>query len=817
MSRLRDNENYIANPRGRKWVWGNVKVIGQFSAIDFIIISIVLVVTIPFWFIKGVDLVSLFLVSIVLYLATFIMIIEVHGRKNYETIWELVKFAFQKEGKVSTFELVVTISEVYEVFRGFDVTNLTKQDEQVIEDELKSLFSSLRSGSIKIKKFNATLRLKEFSEELQAKLRLEANENKGQVMMSYLANVDGFKKQAMPNLFIEFHNVNQDELRGLIKRFKNVLQLQKMDLKEYNALHQFVFGDDELKIGKSSIKTGTEEMSACRIEWGRNVPSFYLQDLIFNDRVAFALEIKNPSFEEQEKIKKDVKRWSKQVIREQEVKGKNVIDQKEEIEALDAKDNVLGGYLFGNDDLKLFNGWVLVKKDLESSLSMKKQIGDLNLILRKSNLQLNPSINQQVEFLESFVYASETRRWFPTNTSTIAFGCPWQNQSLLDSDGAYIGTSDEIYPFVLDGWKDGAASKHTGIVARTGAGKSVLMQVLLAGDEVMHQVRNIVLDPKDSGFGETILNQFGGVQKDVFKARINPLAFSNRLNEENFSLMIDEKMAQIEEFLFILFKREVEKDGDKASLLSKFANQIKKFFLIKKADLMNGVEFSFGDIQRIINTKEFDFFFEKLIEGTFSRFNCKDDFGLKEKRSMVFNLKRVIDSHNEAVKNAILFLVLAKVNDEIYQRDDKDTKLGIWIDEAGDFFKSEYLVALIEKMIVKSRAFKTKIVWATQNITDLIGSDQSKLASILANSEHLFTGQLKDNQLAELNKMLLMAESESFSEVEKNWIRESINVDDKGKFIYQSGGFKRLIQVDYLNNFILKEWIERELERKGRE
>ncbi len=821
MHRIEDNSNYIANPKGRKWVWGNIKVIGQFSAIDFLIIFFALLITIPLWFISAVDKLSLFFVSIILYLGVFISIIEVHGQKNYEMVWEWIKFCFQKDNHFNSKQQFIENIEVYEVLKGFDVTNLTATDKSLIEGELRQLFSMLRSGSIKIKKFNSTLRIKNYTDQLEAMMKdldVDQDENKGKLLLSYYANVDLFKKQSMPNLFIEFHGVNENEMKGLLKRFVSVLNLKKIETEEYNALHQSIFGTDDYKVLKHSIKSEHNEISACRIEWGRNVPSFYLQDLIFNNSVSFAIEIKNPSFEEKEIIKKDVKKWSKKVIKEQELKGKNLIEQQKEIDEMEAQDNIYSDFLFDGNDIKLFNGWVIFEKDKTNPLDMKKQIADLNLVLKTTaNINLIAGMNEQLQNLENFTYkAKDVKRWFPVNSSTIAYGCPFQNKTTLDQKGAYIGKSEEIFPFVLDSWKDGAASKHTGIIARTGAGKSILMQILLASDEAMHKVKNIVLDPKDSGFGRTILNRFGGEEIDVWNYKINPFSFGVELNQTNIDEMIENKAAQIEEFLFLLFSREA-KHSENASLLSEFANLIKKFLIKKKNYLLNGAEFSFEEIKVGINTQRFDFFFEKLIYGTFSRFNCKDDFIFKSNRSTVFNLKKVIDSPNDAIKNAILFLILNKVNNEIYERDDKETKLGVWIDEAGDFFKSDYLVSIVEKMVVKSRAFKTKIVWATQNITDLIGTDNSKLASILANSEHLFTGQLKDNQLAELNKMLLLAESESFSEVEKDWIKESISVEDKGKFIYQSGGTKTLIQVDYLGNFIIKDWIENELERKGRE
>lgn len=353
------------------------------------------------------------------------------------------------------------------------------------------------------------------------------------------------------------------------------------------------------------------------------------------------------------------------------------------------------------------------------------------------------------------------------------------------------------------------------ILAKTGAGKTILMKKLILSDEVMANSRQFILDPKNDGYDKVVIEKFNGLSIDVDSVPLNPLA----LNYENVSEeIIDEKIVEIKEFLYLLFNKEIKTSNTTGLLVSEFVNDIKKFLNYWFIEIKNKSNPSFNNLSKWLidnSLSQYEFLIKTLTDGTYSKFNVKNEYKFVDK-SIVFKLQKVLENPSEEIRNVTMFLILNLIINEIYYRQNKTKNLSLWIDEAGDFFKSEFLAMKLEKLMVKSRSFNTKIGWATQNPTDLINSSNKILNSIFSNTEHLFIGQLKDSQVGAINEMIALAEGNILNEIEKNWIKDSSIEIDKGKFLYFNANKRYRIRSDYLGDEALYNWNEKWKESENR-
>ncbi len=818
---ITDNINYFDDPNGRKWSWGNFKYIGEFTAIDFIIIVICFFATIPLFFIPGANIMSLILWTIFAFMMTLILIAEFRGEKLYEKIWNSIIFIF-KNKKIDLKEILNDDENIYEVLNGFDISNLSKEDISKFDNQINDFFTSI-NGIVKIYKFNSTFRVNDALFELHKKANETKSENKQKIIYSYLENIESFKKSKMPNIYIKFTKMDEREIKKSISYLNGTLDLKKINADDWQSIKMSNFNiGNEFKydVSRNKIFSNRDEKIIGSIDFGRNVKSNYLEELIFNNDISFVLELKKPEYNESIKIKKSIKKWAKRVPFEdmEEIQGKDFFEMKDKLEQKDSKNQVMIDLIVGNDDLRLMSGNFIFTKNKNDELSIKKQFQDLNFKLKtKINLELISKFGKQDEYLRDFYldFSFENKKWYPVNVSTFTASTPFQNESFLDNGGAYIGTSSYLFPFVFNAWKTGTSGRHMGILAKTGGGKTILMKKLMISDEVLQNSIQYILDPKNDGFSD-ILEKFGGEKINVSKSSLNPLKFDKSIALDNFENEVDSKALEIQEFLFILFKKEIN-HGDVVTIISEFSDDLKIFLMKNKSKILKEKELTFSDLEITFSKiKKYNFIFKKLVHGTYSIFNKKETINFNNK-SIVFELHELMENPSEEMKDAKMFLVLNKIIDEIYYRQDKKKNLSLWIDEAGDFFKSQFLTKKLEKLMVKSRSFNTKICWATQNPTDLIGDNNKSLASIFANTEHLFIGQLKDGQIGVVNEMFKVAESESFSEVEKEHIKDSASTNDKGKFIYINSSQRHLIQTDYENDYFLKQWVEewKEINNRG--
>lgn len=808
MTKLNEGKNFIDNPKGRKWSWGSFTFIGEFTTIDFFIVMIgTLVIILNFILL---NFVAAIIINIIIFLLMMVFIKEVKGNKFYELIWNYLSF-WRNNQEIDILSYIEEKEEnVYEVISGFDVTNLTEDLINKIDIYFNRFYKKV-SGELKIIKTTSTYRLTDVLDKLD-ELFLKESKTKLQkeIIASYFENINYFKKENMPNLYLKFSNMNDLDIRAALKEIEPLLEIRKIPKIEWQAIQWLEFNGERFwKIKRSKIvsKNKNLEKSIVKVNFERNVPSLFLNDYIYNDNTSFVIDFKTPDYKEIQKVKKSIKKWAKNV-EDDSIVGKDFLDKMDKTSKKEAKNEVIMNWLFGNDDLKYFNVYITISKDEKSELSFKKQISIMSLDSQmRTNFSLNPLYSKQKEGFDNLYWKRNEYRFFPTNSSTITNILPFQNQAILDKGGGYIGYSGGRFPFVFHPFrKKGISGFHTGIISKTGGGKSTLLKLLSGCDFAIDNAKQIFLDPKNEF---RIVNEaIGGKTINVNITALNPLKLQSR-NTEDIKQIIDDKSIEIKEFLFIVFRREAELNGEIVEKISSLADEIKKFYLQNEKLILNDEEFIFSDIKKWFFKKgitKFDNILDKFINGIFSRFNNKDELDF-DKQNIAFELLHVKKIEDEAIRDAIMFLITTKVVNWIYANQIKQDKISLWIDEAGWFFKSNFLTKKIESLMVEARSFNTKITWATQNITDLINqkNDGERLISIFSNTEHLFLGQIKTPQRQAINKLFEGAGANKLSKSELNWIEDSDLPEDRGKFLYIRGGYSRKVKVDLKNQFILKD------------
>ncbi|NQX83114.1 MAG: DUF87 domain-containing protein [Mycoplasmataceae bacterium] len=810
MARIDKNRNYIDDPKGRKWSWGSVKFIGEFTLIDFLIISFFVLLITPL-FIFAPIWISL-LITFISFFFSMLMIKEVKGNKLYELIYDYFYYFWtSKDLNVLEFIEDKDSISVYEITSGFDISNLTEKNKIDIERNFSSLYQKI-NGELKIIKTSTTYRLDESLKEMGELIFDEKRKIAQEIKASYYENLDLFTKSKMPNIYLRFDNMDEIDIKIALKEIEELVEFRKLNSKEWQAIIFLEFGkENNFKVKRNRIigKNSGIEKSIVKINFQRNVPSLFMNEYIYNENTSFIIDFKTPDFKEIQKVKKSIKKWGKEV-EGQIVEGKNFIDKVNDASKKEAKNEIMMNYLFGKDELKFMNAYIIFTKDEDSKLSFKKQIEVSSFDSQfKTNFNLNPLQSKQKQFLRNVWFERNEKRWFPTNSSTITNMLPFQNESILNSKGAYIGTSGIAkFPFMFRPFrKKGISGFHTGIISKTGGGKSTLLKMLMAADYSIDETRFMIMDPKNEF--KVVMDSIKGKNIDVSRTALNPLKIvSNK--KENFEFDILDKVSEIKEFLYLILSRETKTNGEVSEKISAFSDVIKLFFESKKNLILKGKEFIFEDLEKwlkINKNKQFDNLISKFTKGALSRFNKKDevDFG---KDSFNFELLHVKNIKDEATRNAIMFSITSKVIDEIYKNQVKQQKISFVIDEAGWFFKSKFLAEKIEAIMVEARAFNTKLTWATQNVTDLINNriDNDKLISIYSNTEHMFLGQVKLPQRSALNELLESSGGNKLSKSELEWIEDSDMSEDKGKFLYQRGGISKKIKVDLHNNYAVKKF-----------
>ena len=85
--------NIVDFPKGRKYKWGNVKYIGEFTLIDFIFCFIIVILGVALFFLISIWIALI--INIFFYLLLIILIKEWSGYKSYELFIDMFKFIYK--------------------------------------------------------------------------------------------------------------------------------------------------------------------------------------------------------------------------------------------------------------------------------------------------------------------------------------------------------------------------------------------------------------------------------------------------------------------------------------------------------------------------------------------------------------------------------------------------------------------------------------------------------------------------------------------------------------------------------------------------
>lgn len=139
---------------------------------------------------------------------------------------------------------------------------------------------------------------------------------------------------------------------------------------------------------------------------------------------------------------------------EQSLENKDdYLKTKQEVEASNAQNNLFELEAMGVNLIKFISGSVIIKREVNKSWS--SQLMNINSQLKYLNLRLDTTIGKNQDIVNDFFNDNTNEKtWYPINSTVIANGVFFQNQSFLDEDGGYIETINYLNPFVFNNWKN---------------------------------------------------------------------------------------------------------------------------------------------------------------------------------------------------------------------------------------------------------------------------------------------------------------------------------------------------------------------------
>lgn len=322
-----------------------------------------------------------------------------------------------------------------------------------------------------------------------------------------------------------------------------------------------------------------------------------------------------------------------------------------------------------------------------------------------------------------------------------------------------------------------APNRNMMIIGTSGSGKSVTMRKLVAYNN-SRDIRCILIDPNNE-----IKMIANSEDFDISTSKFNLIQLSSDKSvdyEEN----IEDKVA----FLVSVFKLIINISEADIILDTELKNTIKSFYTLHKSPQLQTFEMLFRHSSTINDkVREYLHKISRMIEGNSKIGNLFSDnaSALEFKgQNILFPLKQYIkaDKKLETFEDKIIILTMFYLVDKFIEKQSKKGEHSmVYIDEAHNFFKAEYLPYL-QKMVKELRKWKSGIVFLTQNFKDLFQSEmKDTIQSIFSTCAHKFVLKVDggDINTAIQNRLF----GELLTEDTKTLVN-AINYLDTGEIIY---------------------------------
>jgi hypothetical protein len=345
--------------------------------------------------------------------------------------------------------------------------------------------------------------------------------------------------------------------------------------------------------------------------------------------------------------------------------------------------------------------------------------------------------------------------------SHAAASCaPWLQACIDDPDGYRIGRmADSGLPVSVDPFVQAHhANANIGIFAASGQGKSFLIGGLLI-EAHRHGVEAIVVDPEGEYRG--LVERLGGVWLDlVTEAAINPFDLGE---DDDAAAVVVDVCAMLCEGMSELERAAVEAAARSAQAAARGAGERARL-----RQCLDELDRSAPRVSRVLR---------RFLDGGLAGF-------LDRPTAAAWTGPLVGVGHREVREELIpvTTLLLGRLLWELVRRAPR--RRHIILDEAGMLTAHPALRRLLSQLARRSRKHGSSLVVATQNVQDLLGSEEGTV--VASNCSVVLCGGHRAVEVAAMDRAFGLTEDQ----------RRRLERAPRGEFLLVSGARRGMVQVD---------------------
>lgn len=345
--------------------------------------------------------------------------------------------------------------------------------------------------------------------------------------------------------------------------------------------------------------------------------------------------------------------------------------------------------------------------------------------------------------------------------SHAAASCaPWLQACIDDPDGYRIGRmADSGLPVSVDPFAQAHhANANIGIFAASGQGKSFLIGGLLI-EAHRHGVEAIVVDPEGEYRG--LVERLGGVWLDlVTEAAINPFDLGE---DDDAAAVVVDVCAMLCEGMSELERAAVEAAARSAQAAARGAGERARL-----RQCLDELDRSAPRMSRVLR---------RFLDGGLAGF-------LDRPTAAAWTRPLVGVGHREVREELIpvTTLLLGRLLWELVRRAPR--RRHIILDEAGMLTSHPALRRLLSQLARRSRKHGSSLVVATQNVQDLLGSEEGTV--VASNCSVVLCGGHRAVEVAAMDRAFGLTEDQ----------RRRLERAPRGEFLLVSGARRGMVQVD---------------------
>lgn len=311
------------------------------------------------------------------------------------------------------------------------------------------------------------------------------------------------------------------------------------------------------------------------------------------------------------------------------------------------------------------------------------------------------------------------------NTANIATLIPFTTKNYFDENGFYYGVNlVSNIPIIFD--RTNLRNPNGFILGTPGSGKSFsakreMVEVLLArGDDVL------VIDPEREYMN--LAHALGGVDIEIKNGspyHINPFDIN-----ENYSDVSEEDPVSFKsDFILSLFNTVLgELSNVKQSILDRAVRHLYQYIEGRMPTLKD--LYKLLQAYSELEARDLALELERFATGSLDLFSYPTDIDV-DNRFIVYDIRDL----GSSLKTMGMFVILDQIWNRITRNRDQKKRTWVYIDEIYLLFQNQYSREFLFKLFKRARKYGAVLTGITQNVEDLLRSDDAR--AMLANTDFL--------------------------------------------------------------------------------